>query len=666
MSLERFRERLGVAGLPTRSILIILLVVAAGWTGVGLCAVVGIRDWSLVAILAAAALVTEWLHVSADEDLPDSAGGQAFSFSSGVHIAAVVLVGPLSAAGVAVFGLVVADLLRRQSPIRIAFNSGVFAVASLAAGFVFLAAGGTVGEMDLPGDLGAAALLWLTYVSANTLLVSVLVSSLTRIPLSLLLDRKLRSEFASVAGEAGFGFSLAFFAGANGWGTLFLVPLVFGVYQARVRLAQLRAETAQSLETFANVIDERDASTLRHSARVASYVRELAESLDVPTSAIVTLSWAARLHDLGKISVDSSVLTKPGRLDHEEWEAMRRHPRLSAKLLRRFRFAARYTSVVEYHHERYDGRGYYGVPRESIPMEAFFVVVADSFDAMISDRPYRKGMEEDVALAEIERGAGTQFHPLVARAFVAMRRGVDPKTVLSQDELAAIVDALTVRKGRARTGVALTLHRALPGILIGALAALVAALATGQRLLVAAAIVPLLATLAAIAGGAVRGRALSRRIAGTLGASDDPRHPLHALRDTFATSAHPTWAVVVEWDARALRGTVVTSVGEDYRPHVERKIASWLLRDAEEGVGVLRSEPDERGGVWLGLRLPDGGCGDGRELFAVFAFARPPAPWFERVLQSSLGGIGAYLAASDGQRSSPPEIEPLRIVARSA
>jgi HD-GYP domain-containing protein (c-di-GMP phosphodiesterase class II) len=665
MSLERLRERLGVAGLPAQSLLFILVVIAVGWTGVGLCAVSGIPNWSLVAILAAAALVTEWLHVSADEDLPGSVGGQAFSFSSGVHIAAVVLVGPLPAAGVAVFGLVVADLVRGQSPIRIAFNSGVFAVASVAAGFVFVAAGGTVGEMDLPGDLGAAALLWLTYVSANTLLVSLLVSSLTRIPLVLLLDQKLRSEFASAAGEAGFGFSLAFFAEANGWGALFLVPLVFGVYQARMRLAQLRAETARSLETFANVIDERDPSTHRHSARVASHMRELAEFLELPQSAIVTLTWAGRLHDLGKISVDSSVLTKPGCLDGEEWEAMRRHPRLSAKLLHRFRFAPRYTSAVEYHHERFDGQGYYGLPPDSLPMEAFFIVVADSFDAMVSDRPYRRGMVEHEALAEIERGAGTQFHPLIARAFVAMKRGLDPKRVLSQDERAAIVAGLTMRKGRALLGIPLALHRAQSGILVGALAAFVAALATEQRLLVAAALVPLVATLARITADVVRGRALSRRIAGTLGASGDRRHPLHALRDTFATSAHPTWAAVVEWDARALRGTVVTSVGGDYDPDVERKIASWLLRDAEGGVDVLRSEAEEFGGFWLGLRLPDGGRSDRRESFAVFAFARPPAPWFERVLRSCLGEIGAHLAASPGLQS-PPEIEPLRIIARIA
>jgi hypothetical protein len=247
-----------------------------------------------------------------------------------------------------------------------------------------------------------------------------------------------------------------------------------------------------------------------------------------------------------------------------------------------------------------------------------------------------------------------------------MKRGLDPKTVLSQHERAAIVAGLTMRKGRALLRIPLALHRAQSGILVGALAAFVAALATEQRLLVAATLVPLVATLAGLTADVVRSRALSRRIAGALGASGDRRHLLQALRDTFATSAHPTWAAVVEWDARALRGTVVTSAGGDYHPDAERKIASWLLRDAEDGVDVLRSETEEFGGVWLGLRLPGGGRSDRRESFAVFAFARPPAPWFERVLRSCLGEIGAHLAASPGLQSSPPEIEPLRIIARSA
>src|SRR4029078_4948560 len=150
-----------------------------------------------------------------------------------------------------------------------------------------------------------------------------------------------------------------------------------------------------------------------------------------------------RLHDLGKVAVDASVLRKRGGLDGAEWAAMRRHPRLSARLLQRFEFVAPQAHAVELHHERVDGHGYYGVGGGDLPLASHFLIVADSFDAMTTDRPYRKGLSHEDALLEIERNAGTQFHPAVAKAFCAVQRGVNPTTVLTPDELAEIRSAST-------------------------------------------------------------------------------------------------------------------------------------------------------------------------------------------------------------------------------
>src|SRR5207253_4869818 len=159
--------------------------------------------------------------------------------------------------------------------------------------------------------------------------------------------------------------------------------------------------------------------------------KELGAALRLPATEVARLRWAGRLHDLGKICVDRSVLMKPGRLDDEEWAAMSRHPRLSARLLRRFRFAVEEARAVEYHHERFDGRGYYGIPTEELPLASHFLIVADSFDAMVSDRPYRPGLSKDEALVEIERHIGSQFHPAVAKAFVAVQRGLEPYSALT-------------------------------------------------------------------------------------------------------------------------------------------------------------------------------------------------------------------------------------------
>ena len=146
------------------------------------------------------------------------------------------------------------------------------------------------------------------------------------------------------------------------------------------------------------------------------------KALGLPHGDVRRLWWAGRLHDLGKVSVDAVALRKSGPAEHD-WEAMRRAPRLSARLLQRFQFAAQQAKAVEYHRERLDGSGYYGAHGSDIPLAAHFLIVADAFDAMTSERPFRPALSEEDALAEIERNAGTQFHPALAKAFAAVKRG---------------------------------------------------------------------------------------------------------------------------------------------------------------------------------------------------------------------------------------------------
>src|SRR4029450_7035825 len=147
---------------------------------------------------------------------------------------------------------------------------------------------------------------------------------------------------------------------------------------------------------------ERDPHTYRHSQRVAAYVDELARTLQLSYSDIDRLRWAARLHDLGKVAVDAAVLGKNRKLTPKEWGDVWRAPRLSARLLRRFEVSAAEARAVEDHRERYDGRGYYGIPPQDQPLAAHFIVVADAFDAMTSDRPYRPRLSSGEARAEPE------------------------------------------------------------------------------------------------------------------------------------------------------------------------------------------------------------------------------------------------------------------------
>src|SRR6266540_3532716 len=315
---------------------LILATTTAG-LGVVVAGAAQAADVSLatVALLGAAVVLTELFQVSNDESSGDPDDAHHFSFSSAVHLAAVAIAGPWVAALVAAFGVVTVDKLRGSPWVRVLFNAAVFALAAGAGGLAFELAGGHPGTLDFPSDLAAVAALTITYSLVNSVLVSSVVAlTSNRSPWAEIRDG-VRAELPPRAAESGLGIAAAFCALTQPWAVVPLLPLGYAVYQAHARLVLLRRETTRALETFANVVDERDSSTFHHSARVSEHVRELAEAIGMRPADVARLSWAGRLHDLGKIAVDSAVLRKPAALNDEEWRAMRRHPRLSARRRRR-------------------------------------------------------------------------------------------------------------------------------------------------------------------------------------------------------------------------------------------------------------------------------------------------------------------------------------------
>jgi putative nucleotidyltransferase with HDIG domain len=411
-----------------------------------------------------------------------AAPGEAtdFSFSAGVLLAAVIVLGPVGGALIVAPALALVDELRGTPRRAIAFNAGCAAISAFVAGSLYRLAGGTTGAVVLPREVPQLLLVAGLAYAINLLLVDGLVSAISGRRLRDLATATARGQVLSATSEAGFGVALAYFLVEAPWAALTLAPLVIGVYKAHARVELQRRETERALETFANVVDERDHFTAHHSLRVAETVHAFAEWLGRSPQEAARLRWAGRLHDLGKITVDSAVLHKPSALDDDEWAAMRAHPRLSARLLRRFSLTGEEARAVELHHERFDGRGYYGVEPERIPLAAHFLTVADSFDAMTNDRPYRNGFTPEDALAEIERGIGTQFHPTVARAFVGFKRGLAAEEALAAGELAALgglwrAEADTrrrqLRRPSAATAAVVLVLASLAAIAAGSLAA---------------------------------------------------------------------------------------------------------------------------------------------------------------------------------------------------
>lgn len=165
--------------------------------------------------------------------------------------------------------------------------------------------------------------------------------------------------------------------------------------------------------------------TAAHAARCAQYARALAEQLRLPPDEIEAIRVAALLHDLGKIEIPDSILQKPGPLTEKEWKSMRQHPVLSHRILAQLGGFSDVLPLVRHHHERFDGSGYPdGLSGEDIPSGSRLILVIDAFDAMTSDRPYRRAIPVADAAKELVRCSGSQFDPRVVRAFLLILCGL--------------------------------------------------------------------------------------------------------------------------------------------------------------------------------------------------------------------------------------------------
>lgn len=177
----------------------------------------------------------------------------------------------------------------------------------------------------------------------------------------------------------------------------------------------------QILQEEADAIASVDGYTYMHCNRIKDYSIEVWKQLELPTESLSTLRWGAYFHDVGKRVVPLEILNKPGKLTAEEWEIMKTHTTEGAKIMREHavEWLADTAFIVEQHHERHDGKGYpYGLKGDEIALESAIVSVVDAFDAMTTDRVYKKALSIQEAVKELEGGRGTQFNPEVVDAFI--------------------------------------------------------------------------------------------------------------------------------------------------------------------------------------------------------------------------------------------------------
>ncbi len=214
------------------------------------------------------------------------------------------------------------------------------------------------------------------------------------------------------------------------------------------RLEQLNDE---SIRAFVHAIDAKSPYTARHSERVAAFAGHLGREIGLSDDEVNRLHWAGLLHDIGKIAIPDGVLSKPGRLTAEEWELIRRHPLESVRIVQGVKRFRPLLPAIRHHHERIDGRGYPdGVSGDRVSRDARILAIADAFEAMTSDRPYRPSMSEAAALEELRAGAGTQFDPDLVDAFISSRDAVPHGGMLRQHLPVVLTQSPRPRRSRNR------------------------------------------------------------------------------------------------------------------------------------------------------------------------------------------------------------------------
>lgn len=349
--------------------------------------------------------------------------GGSVTIATIAHVATILLV-PAPFAAISVGASVLVEETARRAPRRVfAFNvGGMLLTTSLCS----LAIGLTGDVWAIRGAGGSQILLLvpfvvvgLVYHGVNLVLTSVAMAMESGRSVGDVLRINTRGTLLNDAGAATVGALVALI-----WtvepvlATLLTLPGAV-VSRSFEHTRRLEVETRSAVRSLADIIDDRDATTFHHSERVAVFALAIGKELGLVEDELEMIEQAAAVHDLGKIGIPDRVLLNPGPLTDEELTVMRLHTEIGPRILSQFALFREGSGIVRHHHESFDGSGYPdGLAGDAIPYGARVVAVADAFDAMTSDRPYRSALSVAEALKRLRSGRGAQWDPTVVDAFL--------------------------------------------------------------------------------------------------------------------------------------------------------------------------------------------------------------------------------------------------------
>jgi len=323
---------------------------------------------------------------------------------------------------------------------QLSFNFGMYVIAAFAAGWVYVLSGGTTEKGIFSSNLLPLILTVSTYVIVNlTLLLIVIIFQTGRSPIEIWgQDFSWGVPINILGGILGGAILAMAYETFSILGLLvFFLPILMTGYSFRLYANNMRnivdrlEEVNRNLDeaniglfhTLGAVIDAYDVYTYGHSTQVALYAKALGEQLGIPQKELDLLFKAGLIHDLGKIGITDTIISKQGPLTEEEFSIVKRHSLIGADIVGQMKGLHELMPLVKHHHERWDGKGYpYGLFGKAIPLGARILALADSLDSMFSDRPYRKTMSFNQVVEEVQSCSGSQFDPQVVAAFQAIAK----------------------------------------------------------------------------------------------------------------------------------------------------------------------------------------------------------------------------------------------------
>jgi putative nucleotidyltransferase with HDIG domain len=356
--------------------------------------------------------------------------GRGLSTSVAVLTVAIYLGGAPLAVWVALLSTLISEIILRRDLLardiysflsRVGFNTGQLIIAVSVAAELFIISGGHSPPWTTVMDYLPPIIGFLAFNLVNITLVSGIMHLTEGINFAYQFRVSVRSLYLQFLSMGVLAILLAIVYSISPWYMiLMLIPL--GLVHSSLRsYMRLRRGATETFERMMSTLEARDPYTAEHSEHVAELSERIARKVGLPEENVERIRAAARIHDIGKIGIPDRILLKNGKLTDEEWEIMKKHPVIGADLLEGLEVYERSIGIVRHEHERWNGSGYPdGLRGENIPLGARVVAVADVYDALTTDRPYRKAFATPKALEIINEMSGVELDPSIVEAFLAL------------------------------------------------------------------------------------------------------------------------------------------------------------------------------------------------------------------------------------------------------